>query len=92
MILAIANFFGISVFRLVAYAVCVIAVVVALGVVRQHYVDVGWRKHAAAVEKQDNRAIEANRRVEEQTNKCSESTGFWDVITNGCKLQEEETK
>lgn len=89
-ILAVANFFGISVFRLVAYAVCVVAVVVALLVVRQHYVDLGWRKHAAAVAKQDDRAVEANKRVEEQADKCSDTNGFWDVVTQGCKLQQEE--
>ena len=91
-IIMIANMFGISAFRLIMYAVCVVAVIGALLVVRQHYVNEGWRKHAAAVEKQDNRAVEANRRVEEQADKCSNDNGFWDVVTQGCKLQEEESK
>lgn len=58
--------------------------------IRQHYVNLGWKQHKAAVEKQDNRAVEASKRVEEKTEKCSETTGFWDVITQGCKLQEED--
>ncbi len=89
-VLMIANMFGISAFRLIAYAVCAVAVVGSLIAVRQHYVNVGWAKHAAAVERQDNRAVETNRRVEEQTSKCSDTNGFWDVVTQGCKLQEEE--
>jgi len=26
--------------------------------------------------------------VEERTRKCSDDNGFWDVITQGCKLEE----
>lgn len=91
-LLPVANLLGISVFRLVAYAAAVIAVIVALGVVRQHYVNVGWRSHAAAVERQDNRAIATNKAVEKKADNCSENNGFWDVITQGCKLQEEGNK
>lgn len=91
-LLPIANMLGISVFRLVAYAAAIIAVVVALGVVRQHYVNVGWYKHKAAVEKQDNIAIDAGKKVEERTRKCSDDNGFWDVLTQGCKMQEGDTK
>lgn len=91
-ILAIANMFGISVFRLIMYAGIAIAVISALVAVRQHYVNVGWEKHRAAVERQDNIAISASREVQRRTDACSEQNGFWDVITQGCKLQETEEK
>lgn len=78
--------------RLVIYVVIAVLIGGVLLGIRQHYVNEGWRKHAAAVEKQDNRAVEANRRVEEKAQKCSDENGFWDVITQGCKLQEEEEK
>lgn len=58
--------------------------------IRQHYVNEGWRNHAAAVEKQDNRAIATNEEVEKQADQCTNENGFWDVITQGCKLQTEE--
>ncbi len=60
--------------------------------VTNHYVNKGWYKHKAAVEKQDNRAVEASKQVEEKTQRCSVESGFWDVITQACKLQEEEIK
>lgn len=87
-LVGIANFFGISVFRLVAYAVIVVAATVALATVRQHYINVGWAAHKAAVEKQDARSVATSNKVEEKTNVCSEANGFWDVITQGCKLEE----
>lgn len=91
-IMFIANLFGISVFRLIMYAAIFVAVVAGALTIRQHYVNVGWAKHKAAVERQDNIAIDASKKVEERTNKCSDANGFWDVLTQGCKLQEEETK
>lgn len=87
-ILFIANMFGISVFRLIIYAVCIVAVMTGAIVIRQHYVNLGWAKHKAAVEKQDNVAISASKEVERQTSKCSDDNGFWDVITQGCKLED----
>ncbi len=91
-LITIASALGINPLRLIVYAVLFIAVVTGALVIRQHYVNEGWNKHKIAVEKQDQRAIEANRRVEEQTDACSATNGFWDVITQGCKLQEEEKK
>lgn len=91
-ILAVCSFLGINPLRLAIYAVVFVAVVVGALTIRQHYVNEGWRKHAAAVEKQDNRAIAANREVEKKANECSDTNGFWDVITQGCKLQEGEVK
>lgn len=89
-ILAIANLFGISVFRLVAYISAIIIVIIALGTVRQHYINVGWYKHAAKIEKQDNAAIAVDKKVEQDAQKCSDDNGFWDVLTQGCKLQDAE--
>ncbi len=88
-LLPIASALGISVFRLITYAILIASVVTALAVVRQHYVNKGWYQHKAAVEKQDNRAVEASKRVEEKTQECSNTSGFWDVITQSCKLQED---
>jgi hypothetical protein len=72
----------------------VIALVVGgtLLTIRQHYINEGWRKAIVAVKKQDDRAVAAADRVEEKVAKCDESSGFWDVITQDCRLQEEESK
>jgi NhaP-type Na+/H+ or K+/H+ antiporter len=86
-ILFIANLFGISVFRLAIYASCIVAVIAAGVTIRQHYIDVGWYKHKAAVEKQDSRSIEASKQIEERAQKCA-ADSFWDVVTNGCKLED----
>lgn len=89
-ILAICSFLGINPLRLAIYVAVFIAIVIGALTIRQHYINIGWRNHAAAVQKQDNRAIETNKKVEETANKCSETNGFWDVVTQNCKLQEEE--
>ena len=89
-VLAICSFLGINPLRLFIYAGLFVAVVVGAVAIRQHYVNEGWRKHAAAVEKQDNRAVETNRKVEETAQKCTDTNGFWDVITQDCKLMQEE--
>ena len=60
--------------------------------IRQHYVNKGWRNAIAAVKKQDDRASDAARNVEQTTAKCDETNGFWDVITQDCRLQEEGEK
>ena len=90
MFFKIADLLGISVLRLGIYAACVALATGGALTIRQHYINIGWRNHAAAVQKQDNRAIETNKKVEETANKCSETNGFWDVVTQNCKLQEEE--
>lgn len=89
-ILFIANLFGISVFRLVVYAGIFVSVVVGAIVIRQHYVNVGWRAHKAAVERQDNIAVAASKKVEQRAQTCSDDNGFWDVLTQQCKLQEDK--
>jgi hypothetical protein len=78
--------------RVIVYALIVAMISGVLLGIRQHYVNLGWYKHKAAVEKQDNKAIDASKEVEQKTQKCSDDNGFWDVITQGCKLQEEESK
>lgn len=89
-ILFFANLFGISVFRLAIYAACIVAVIAAGLTVRQHYVNLGWKKAITAVRKQDDRAVAAAERVEQKTAKCDASSGYWDVITQNCRLQEEK--
>jgi len=87
-ILFIANLFGISVIRLAIYAAIAVAVVTGALVIRQHYVNLGWAKHKAAVEKQDNKAVEAGKEVERKVKACLDNS-YWDVITQSCKLDEE---
>lgn len=89
-VLFIANLFGISVFRLAVYAGIFVAVITAGLTIRQHYINVGWYKHQAKVERQDNAAVAASKRVEEKTNVCTDQTGFWDVISQSCKLEDEK--
>lgn len=91
-ILAIAAVFGISPIRLIVYTVATVAVIVGGFSIRQHYINVGWHKHAAKIEKQDSAAIAVNKKVEKEADKCSDANGFWDVITQNCKLEEAEDK
>jgi hypothetical protein len=88
-ILAICAFFGISPVRLMICAALFAAVVIGSLTIRQHYINVGWYKHQAKVEKQDNAAIWASKKVEQKTQTCTEKTGFWDVVSQGCKLEDE---
>ena len=87
-ILLIANFFGISVFRLAAYAVIVVAVIITGVTLRNHYVNKGWNNAIAAVKKQDDRAVHAAEKVQEKAAKCDETNGYWDVVTQNCRLED----
>ena len=78
--------------KVVLYLLLVLVVLAILLTIRQHYVNEGWRNHAAAVAKQDDAAIAVNKKVEEQAQQCSDANGFWDVITQNCKLQSTEEK
>lgn len=89
-IFTIANFFGISVFRLVAYAGIFFAVSAGLVAVRHHYVALGYQHAILEVRKQDDHAVAAANKVEEKAAECDATNGFWDVITQNCKLQTEE--
>jgi len=87
-ILAIASFFGISPLRLIIYAVAIVAVIVGGLTIRQHYVNLGYHKAIADVKKQDDRAVAAADKVEAKAAKCDETSGYWDVITQNCRLQD----
>jgi hypothetical protein len=76
--------------KAIVYGVVAALVGGALLGIRQHYVNKGWNKAIAAVKKQDDRAVAAASKVEEQTARCDSSNGFWDVITQDCRLQEEK--
>ena len=78
--------------KAIVYGILAAVVGGALLGIRQHYVNLGWNSHRAAVERQDNIAISASREVQKKTDACSDANGFWDVITQGCKTQEEEKK
>lgn len=88
-VFAVANFFGISVFRLVMYASIIAAIVGGAIAVRHHYVAIGYHKAISDVKKQDDRAVDAANEVEKRAAKCDETSGYWDVITQNCKLQED---
>jgi len=78
--------------KAIIYAVLAAIVGGTLLGIRQHYVNEGWRKAIVAVKKQDDRAAEAAGKVDETARKCGEDTGFWDVVSQNCKLFEEEKK
>lgn len=86
----IAGFLGISSARLIAYAVVTVAIVIAGLTIRQHYINEGWDKAMARVQKQDDAAVAAARKVEKRVTVCSEANGYWDVVTQGCKLEDAE--
>lgn len=87
-ILPIANFFGISVFRLAAYAAVAVLVTGGALTIRQHYINKGYASALAAVKKQDGRAVAAANKVEKRSNDCTDKNGYWDVLTQGCKLED----
>jgi hypothetical protein len=89
LILTVAGWFGISPLRLIMYAALAIGVVVGAAAIRQHYINVGWAKHQARVEKQDNRAIKASREVQRKADECA-GDSWWDVVTQRCKLEDAE--
>ena len=88
LILTIAGWFGISPLRLIIYAVCFVAVIIAGLTIRQHYVNLGYAKAIAAVKKQDDRAVAAAEKVEQKASVCTEKSGWWDVVTQSCKLED----
>lgn len=90
-IVAIGTLLGISPLRVIAYFIVIVLVVGGALTIRQHYIDVGWHKHAAKIEKQDNAAIAVDKRVESDLKKCTDSNGFWDVITQDCMTQDAAT-
>lgn len=92
MIITLAARLGISALLVRVILYLLLATTLGAGVlaVRQHYVNLGWHKAISAVKKQDDRAVEAADRVQERAAKCDETNGYWDVITQNCKLQEEE--
>lgn len=88
-VLFIANLFGISVVRLAIYAAVAVSVVVGAVAIRQHYINKGYAAAIAAVKRQDNIAIDAAKKVEKKAAVCSDANGYWDVITQSCKLGDE---
>ncbi|MCK1585498.1 hypothetical protein IVB03_39580 [Bradyrhizobium sp. 168] len=88
LILTIAGWFGINPFRLIAYAVIFLAIVSGALYVRHHYVALGYHKAIADVKKQDDRAVAAADQVEQKAQVCTDQTGFWDVISQSCKLED----
>jgi hypothetical protein len=90
MFATIAEFFGISVLRLAIYASCIALALGGALTIRQHYINKGYASAIAAVKKQDDRAVAAANKVEQKTAACSDANGYWDVITQNCKLEDAE--
>lgn len=88
-ILTVAGWFGINPLRLIIYAALAVSVAVGAITIRQHYINKGWYAHKAAVEKQDDSAVAASVKVEKKTAVCTDANGYWDVLTQGCKLDED---
>lgn len=86
----IAGLLGINSGRLIAYVAVTIAMIIAALTIRQHYINAGWDKAMARVQKQDDAAAAAARNVEKRAAVCSETNGYWDVVTQGCKLEDAE--
>lgn len=89
LILTIAGWFGINPIRLIIYAGLALSVAVGAVAIRQHYINKGWYAHKAAVDKQDGNAVAASNKIEKKAAVCSDTNGYWDVITQGCKLNED---
>ena len=89
-ILTIAGWFGINPIRLIAYVVLAVAVIIGALTIRQHYINKGYASALAAVKKQDDRAVAAASKVEQKAATCSDANGYWDVITQNCKLEDAE--
>lgn len=88
-ILFLANLFGISVFRLVIYAAIGAGVVTGALAIRHHYVALGYSKALVAVAKQNDVTKAAAVKIEAKAAKCQEGiNGYWDVVTQGCKLED----
>lgn len=93
-VLFIAKLFGVSLSafaaRVIAYGLVVAIVGGAAITIRQHYINKGYKSAIAAVKKQDDRAVEAATKVEKKATVCTEQNGYWDVITQDCKLEDAE--
>jgi hypothetical protein len=90
-LLIVANLFGISVFRLLVYAGIVVAILVGALTIRQHYINKGYASAISAVKKQDDKAVAAAVKVEKKAAACQDGiNGYWDVISQSCKLESAE--
>jgi hypothetical protein len=90
-LLIIANLFGISVFRLLVYAGIAVAIIVGALAIRQHYINKGYASAIASVKKQDAKAVAVAVKVEKKAAACQDGiNGYWDVITQSCKLESAE--
>lgn len=59
--------------------------------IRQHYINKGYASAIAAVKKQDDKAVAAAVKVEKKAAACQDGiNGYWDVITQSCKLEDAE--
>lgn len=90
MFATVAGFFGISVLRLAIYAGCIAIALGGAVTIRQHYINKGFNSAMVRVQKQDDRAVAAANKVEQKTAACSDANGYWDVMTQNCKLEDAE--
>jgi hypothetical protein len=75
--------------EIIMIATLVVVIVIAGFAIRQHYVNEGWNKALVAVKKQDDKAVAAAVKVEKKAAACQDGiNGYWDVITQSCKLED----
>ena len=89
-ITVIASALGLHPLRLILYGAVALAAITGVLTIRQHYINKGYAGAIAAVKKQDDRAMAAAEKVERKTAVCTEANGYWDVITQDCKLEDEQ--
>jgi len=82
----VAGFFGISPLRVVIYAICIASSVGGAIVIREHYVNLGYNRAIADVKAKDKKAEDAANAVQQDAEKCTDTNGFWDVVTQNCML------
>lgn len=83
-LLAIALKLGISPMRLITYGVIAFIALGGALTIRQHYINLGWKKAISAVKKQDDKSKAAAEAVDRKADECA-ANSFWDVISQGCK-------
>lgn len=75
--------------EIIMIAALVVAIVIAGFAIRQHYINKGYASAIAAVKKQDDKAVAAAVKVEKKAAACQDGiNGYWDVITQSCKLED----
>jgi hypothetical protein len=77
--------------ELIMIGVLLLVAFIGAMTIRQHYINKGYASAIAAVKKQDDKAAAAAVKVEKKAAACQDGiNGYWDVITQSCKLEDAE--